>query len=445
MFAVLSIALPIFFILFFFTLRSSRRAVYLLDFCCYKPAGEAQKCSKELVMERSRLYGNFTEETLGFMDKISDRSGLGQSTYLPEALLREPPSPSMGEARREAEAVVFGAVDQLLAAAGVKGEELAILVVNCSVFNVVPCLSDMVVNRYKLRDGAVSYNLSGMGCGAGLCAIGLAEQLLQVHRNSYALVVSTENITQNAYMGNDRSMVLLNCLFRVGGAAVLLSNRPSDLASSKYQLIHTVRSHTASSDRSYECIFQQEDGEGRVGVTITKDLMAVAIHAIKANVTSLGRVVLPLSEQILYLSNCALRRLRVADIQPYVPKFKSAFDHFFPHVGGKPVLDELERSLGFSGTQMEACRMTLYRFGNTSSSSVWYELAYAEAKGRIKRGDRVWQIAFGSGFKCSSAVWRATRTVDRERKNPWSDEIDQFPVDPQQVVGSFPYYFEPSE
>jgi hypothetical protein len=51
------------------------------------------------------------------------------------------------------------------------------------------------------------------------------------------------------------------------------------------------------------------------------------------------------------------------------------------------------------------------RFRNTSSSSLWYELAYAEDKGRVRRGHRVWQIGFGSGFKCNSAVRRALRDV----------------------------------
>ncbi|KAF3548688.1 hypothetical protein DY000_02009965 [Brassica cretica] len=72
--------------------------------------------------------------------------------------------------------------------------------------------------------------------------------------------------------------------------------------------------------------------------------------------------------------------------------------------------------------------MTLHRFGNTSSSSIWYELAYTEAKGRMRKGNRVWQIAFGSGFKCNSAVWVALRDVEPSVKNPWEYCIHRYPV-----------------
>ncbi|CAI0389676.1 unnamed protein product [Linum tenue] len=390
---------------FLFTLyfMTRPRPVYLVNFSCYKP-DESLQCTKKIFMDRSRLAGSFAEESLEFQKKILERSGLGDNTYLPDAVLAVPPNPSMQEARREAEAVMYGAIDELLAKTSVNPKDIGILIVNCSLFNPTPSLSAMVINHYKLRGNIVSYNLGGMGCSAGLISIALAQDLLQVHPNSYALVISMENITLNWYFGNDRSKLVSNCLFRMGGAAILLSNKRSDKRRSKYELVHTVRTHKGSDDKCFSCVTQEEDANGKVGVTLSKDLMAVAGDALKTNITTLGPLVL-------------------------------AFEHFCIHAGGRAVLDELEKNLHLSDWHMEPSRMTLYRFGNTSSSSLWYELAYSEAKGRIRKGDRTWQIAFGSGFKCNSAVWKALRTINpAKEKNPWMAEIDNFPVDVPRVA-----------
>lgn len=53
--------------------------------------------------------------------------------------------------------------------------------------------------------------------------------------------------------------------------------------------------------------------------------------------------------------------------------------------------------------------LLLFRYGNVSSSSIWYVLAYIETFRGVAAGDRVWQLGFGSGFKCNSAVWKANR------------------------------------
>ncbi|XP_042468574.1 3-ketoacyl-CoA synthase 20-like [Zingiber officinale] len=412
-------------------LMKQPRPVYLLDFACFKPA-PALKCSREFFVEHSMRTGIFTADNLAFQKRILERSGLGQSTYFPEALHKTPPDLCMAEARKEAEMVMFGAVDELLEKTGVEPKDIDILIVNCSLFNPTPSLAAMIVNHYKLRGNIQSFNLGGMGCSAGLISIDLAKQLLQVHWNVNALVVSTENITLNWYFGNNRSMLVPNCLFRLGCAAVLLTNRRSARWRAKYQLIHTVRTHKGADDGSYGCVFQEEDSEGKVGVSLSKDLMAVAGEALKSNITTLGPLVLPLSEQLLFfLMLVARRAFRWRSVRPYIPDFKLAFEHFCVHAGGRAVLDELEKRLGLTEGHMEASRMTLYRFGNTSSSSLWYELAYTEAKGRMRKGDRTWQIAFGSGFKCNSAVWRALRTVEpakEKTKNPWADEIHEFPV-----------------
>ncbi|CAH1435030.1 unnamed protein product [Lactuca virosa] len=406
------------------------RPVYLVNFSCYKPE-EDRKCTRQKFLQCSTSTGTFTDQSLEFQKKILERSGLGESTYLPEAVLRIPPNPCMEEARKEAELVMFGAIDELLAKTGIKPKDIGILVVNCSLFNPTPSLTSMIVNHYKLRGNILSFNLGGMGCSAGLIAIDLAKDLLQVNPNSYALVMSMENITLNWYFGNERSMLVSNCLFRMGGAAILLSNKSSDKKISKYQLVHTVRTHKGSDDKCFSCVTQLEDPIGKIGVSLSKDLMGVAGDALKTNITTLGPLVLPMSEQLLFFATLVGKKVLRRKIKPYIPDFKLAFEHFCIHAGGRAVLDEIEKNLQLSDWHMEPSRMTLNRFGNTSSSSPWYELAYSEAKGRIKKGDRAWQIAFGSGFKCNSAVWKALKTINPSKEknlNPWIDEIHQFPV-----------------
>ncbi|XP_076940535.1 3-ketoacyl-CoA synthase 4-like [Bidens hawaiensis] len=369
-------------------------------------------------MERSETHGGFDESALEFQRKILERSGLGEQTYLPAALHEIPPAPSMAAARQEAEDVMFGALDNLFKSTNVNPKDVGILVVNCSLFNPTPSLSSMIVNKYKLWGNIRTFNLGGMGCSAGVIAVDLAKDMLQVHRNTYAVVVSMENITQNWYFGNKKSMLIPNCLFRLGGAAILLSNKPTDNRRAKYKLLHIVRTN------------QQQDATGKVGVSLSKDLMAIAGGALKANITTLGPLVLPISEQLLFFATLITQKITESKTRPYIPDFKLAFDHFCIHAGGRAVIDELEKNFQLSEQHVEPSRMTLYRFGNTSSSSIWYELAYTEAKGRMKKGNRVWQIAFGSGFKCNSAVWEAVQAVKpAETSNPWADCIHNYPVE----------------
>ncbi|CAK8532969.1 unnamed protein product [Lathyrus sativus] len=414
--------------LVYYIFMSRPNKIYLVDFSCYKP-GKNCLCTKEMLMERAKLFGFLSEENFILINKILDRSGVGPKTYVPEGLLQIPPKLTLDEARHESNLVLFGAVDELLEKTCVEAKDIGILVVNCCLFNPTPSLSDAIVNHYKLRGNILIYNLSGMGCSAGVIAVDFAKQLLQAHPNSYALVLSTENEISSIYKGNNPSMLLTNCLFRMGGSAALLSSHPSDRHRSKYQLMHSLRTHVGADDNSYKCVFQEEDEKDIVGVSLSKDLMNVARDALRVHITSLGPLVLPISEKLKYVKNLIERKVLKRKIEAYMPNFKLAFDQFCIHTGGRAVLDRMQKSLELDDFLMEPSRMTLYRYGNTSSSSIWYELSYCEAKGRVKKGHKIWQMAFGSGFKVNTAVWLALKNCDpTSLKNPWRDEIDDFPV-----------------
>ena len=150
-------------------------------------------------------------------------------------------------------------------------------------------------------------------------------------------------------------------------------------------------------------------------------------------------MVLPVSEQLLVALSLLKRKLlslrrESGKVRLYRPDFRTAFEHFCIHAGGRAVIDEVQRGLGLSDDDVEASRMTLHRFGNTSSSLVMYELAYAEAKGRMKKGDRVWMISFGAGFECSSAAWECIKPA-ADADGPWISCIHRYPVQlPNKVI-----------
>ncbi|XP_020184542.2 3-ketoacyl-CoA synthase 5-like [Aegilops tauschii subsp. strangulata] len=407
-------------------LMKRRRTVYLVDYACFQGIGSC-RMPRATFIEHIHLNPLFDEHSVSFMTRMLESSAIGEETRLPAGDLYMPAQNSFQEARAEAELVVFSAIDDLFAKTVVTADAIDILVVNCSVFAPVPSISDMIVNRYKLRDDVRAVNLSGMGCSAGVISAGLAAGLLQATGHGatqHALVVSTEIITCNFYTGKERPMQLSNVLFRVGGAAVLLSTS-EDRA--RFRLSHLVRtSTTGTHDGSYSCVFQEEDGEGNLGVNLSKDLLAVAGNALKANIRAVAPLVLPLSEQLLFAMSFVARKLGLT-VKPHVPGFRKAFDHFCVHCGGRAVIDKVQSSLGLSDEQVEASRMTLHRFGNTSSSTVWYELAYIEAKGRMRKNDTVWMIAFGSGFKCNSAIWECIRPADQPDR-AWAGCIHRYPA-----------------
>ncbi|KAI8463398.1 MAG: FAE1/Type III polyketide synthase-like protein-domain-containing protein [Monoraphidium minutum] len=413
------------------------RPVYMLDFAMAVPP-EDWKFPRQKFLKASSCNPDFTKDDMEFQERIAYRSGLGDDTTCPPSGARSlpPPCPAhppavrnsnpnppglmghpfffdMAHARLEFEVTCFSAVQELLTRTGITPRQISAIVVNSSLFNPTPSLSAMIMNRFKFPSSTINYNLGGMGCSASLISIDLARKVLQINPNTYVLVVAHENITNNWYPGKDRSMLVPNCIFRANGAAMLLTNKAAERGRAKYQLRNLVRVNMAGSDKGYSCVYQTEDENGDVGVRLSKDLTSVAAEALMTNLNRLGPQILPLSEKLLFAANMISRKLYgKKKVAPYVPDFMTAVDHVCIHSGGRAVIDGMQKALRLSDAQAEPSRATLYKWGNVSSSSVWYVLAYLESFKGLRRGEKVWQLSFGSGFKCNSAVWQAVRRID---------------------------------
>lgn len=406
------------------------RTVYLLDYNCYKPPRE-QRCSYEACEYFLRRSKRFSMESENFMRGIYAKSGLGDETYAPPFIFQNNYDARLTSAIEEAEDGMFSSVDALLMKTQVPVEKIDTLVVTCGLFAPSPSPSSILVNRYGFTPAIKSFNIAGMGCGSGGMAIDLAARIMSSSRQvRYALVVVSESISLNWYFGANRSMLVTNCIFRAGCAAVLLTNDPSCRRLAKMELLRSLRTHDGSEDDSYTAAYQAEDEEGNKGISLKKELVRVAGESLKQHIKILGIKVLPITQIILYVYNNLISYLSKEPTKPHVPDFTTAFDHICMHAGGKAVIETVGKLMKLPDEFTEPGRMTLHRFGNTSSSMILYEFAYFEAKARINKGDKIWMLSFGTGFKVCSLVWRSlqnsptTPSID----NPWADSIHRYPM-----------------
>ncbi|XP_049935993.1 3-ketoacyl-CoA synthase 7-like [Nymphaea colorata] len=271
--------------------------VYLVDFVCYQPPDDCRE-TIATYHEHMRVIKHFDDESMEFQLKILRSSGIGNESCAPFGLHQLPPDLSLAASIEEVETIAFSVAEDLFDKHNINPKSVDILISNCGHFSPTPSICSMIRNRFDMKSNLMSFNLSGMGCSSGIISICLAKDLLRVHKNSLALVLSFEAISSSGYRGKIRSMLLTNCLFRMGGAAILLGNRVHDKEKAKYVLEHAVRSHGGADDDAHGCVTQQTDRDGEVGFFLSKKIMIVAKDVLEANILAMGPLILPLLQKI---------------------------------------------------------------------------------------------------------------------------------------------------
>ncbi|PUZ78193.1 hypothetical protein GQ55_1G433500 [Panicum hallii var. hallii] len=417
--------------------RRRRARCYLLDYACHKPSDDRKVTTETAgaVIERNKRLGL---SEYRFLLKVIVNSGIGEHTYCPRNVLEgREERPTLADALEEMDDFFADAVAAVLAKTGVAARDVDLVVLNVGSFAPEPSLVSRIVRRFGMREDVMAYNLSGMGCSAGLIAVDLARNVMLTRPRTMALLVTSESCAPNWYVGTDKSMMLGNCLFRCGGAAALLTNDPAFRARAKMELRCLVRANIGAHDDAHAAAVHREDADGRLGVSLSKTLPKAAVRAFTENLQRLAPRILPARELARFASRLLIRKLlrRKAAAKGEGPKidFRTGVDHFCLHPGGTAVIEAVRKSLGLSAHDVEPARMTLHRWGNTSASSLWYVLSYMEAKRRLKRGDRVLMVTFGSGFKCNSCYWEVSR--DLADAGAWEDCIDEYP--PETLVNPY--------
>lgn len=271
--------------------------------------------------------------------------------------------------RREAPLLAGRALEQALAEAGLRTDQLdALLVCTCTGY-LCPGVTSYVAEQLGLRADAYLQDLVGLGCGAAIPMLRAAQGVLAAQPGATVACVAVEICSAAFFLDDDPGVLVSACLFGDGAAATIWraeAPKAGKHASAPVR-IHGFNTHHEPSARD-KIRFGLRDGKLRN--LLASDVPELAAQTV-ANLFAAEPATLPRPVRIL------------------------------SHPGGRDVLDAIEAAL--PGYVLDHSRAVLRAHGNMSSPSVLFALERALARdGPPARGDDWWLVAFGAGFAAHS-------------------------------------------
>jgi 3-oxoacyl-[acyl-carrier-protein] synthase-3 len=267
------------------------------------------------------------------------------------------------------------AAERALAMAGVRGEEIDLVVVGTITGDFPWPATACLVQKNLGATGAAAFDVSA-ACSGFVYALDAAVRRIETGVSKKALVIGAE-VLSRAVDWEDRNTCIL---FGDGAGAVVLEGQEGE---------HGVLSTHLHADGSYwELLYQPGFGSrypaSEAGIKERLPFLKMQGNEVfKVAVRSLSEV----AQEAL-----AANGMTTADI-----------DLFIPHQANRRILEATAKRLGLSDEQVY---INVDRFGNTSGASIPLALDEANRAGRLKDGDILLLDAFGGGFTWASALLR---------------------------------------
>jgi predicted naringenin-chalcone synthase len=261
--------------------------------------------------------------------------------------------------------------------AGVEARELAALIACTCTGYLCPGLTSYLAENLGLREDFQAFDLVGMGCGASVPALRLAQQIARGMPGGAVAVVSAEICSATAYFADDPELIVSNCIFADGAAAAVVAQGEGAPDHGR-PLIELIDFESTLCPEHREKLRFRQSG-GRLRNCLARSVPGIAAEMAER---TLGRLL-------------ARRGLDRRDI---------AF--WAVHPGGKKVLECFAERLGLAARELEDSYDVLARCGNMSSPSVLFVLESIIARRDHAAGALGICAAFGAGLSCHLALVR---------------------------------------
>ncbi len=259
-----------------------------------------------------------------------------------------------------------------LAQAGMKAEEIDLLITVSCTGVMIPSLDAHLINDLGFRSNVRRLPITELGCAAGAAAVARAADFLRAYPEGSVLVVAVELPTLTFQRGDLSQANLISCvLFGDGAAAAVVTGRPTGgpkiLDWDTYLFPHSLEAMGfALRDSGFH-------------IVLSKDVPQMIRDVIKDLTTR-------------FLGRHALRR---EDISAFIL-----------HPGGQKLLAYMEEELGLCRCHTQPSWDVLRDYGNLSSASVLFVLQEWLRKQQVSAGQYGLMAAFGPGFSAEMLLLR---------------------------------------
>jgi alkylresorcinol/alkylpyrone synthase len=256
-----------------------------------------------------------------------------------------------------------------LAEAGLRGDQVDIIVTVSSTGVATPSLEARAMGRMGFRPDAARVPVFGLGCAGGATGLGLASRLARGSPGAVVLLVVVELCTLAFRMTDlGKADIVATALFGDGAAACVLCSGEGGFA-----LVEASAEHTWPD--TLDIMGWRVDPEG-LGVIFARAIPPFARAELRPAITAM-----------LAKAGSSLE----------------AVDRFICHPGGMKVIDAIEAALSIAQGGLDHERDVLADHGNMSAPTVLFVLDRARRAGLAERSV---VTALGPGFSASAVSLR---------------------------------------
>ena len=296
------------------------------------------------------------------------------------ARLRETQGDLLGKHKEVAVDMGARALEACLRDVGADRADIACLCCVTSTGFLTPGLSALLIRRLGLAPACSRLDVVGMGCNAGLNALGVTTGWAVAHPGRLALVLCAEACSAAYVVDSTMRTAVVNSLFGDGSAAVaLIAGRgggpapalagPQILSFSSYII----------TDALDAMRYEWNEEQSKFSFFLDPDIpYVVGAHA----------------ELVVdrLLSGAGLSR--------------SDISHWLLHSGGKKVIDAVRVNLGLTRHDVRHTTGVLRDYGNLSSGSFLFSYERLVGEGIARRGDYGVLMTMGPGSTIETALVR---------------------------------------